>query len=235
MTSNLWIVIPAAGESKRFQEAGHLTPKPFLKIQDKTGLTMRMIIHVVSSLPPMSKEAFDRIIIGYPYGYEVKHDPRLSIYTKLREIKHTTGQADTVHQLIKDLPADDRVMVLDCDMILTTPDLRIIMEFCASWDQVVAVAETFDPNASRVDQIQFPTRFVEKQPISIYGIMGARSFKNIGLLRRALDMALRETTTEPYLSTAMNYYPGRAWAHLITEYIDWGTPERIRESGAQIV
>ena len=208
--SKLWVVIPAAGESRRFKEAGYKTPKPLLHLRNNHGNVDTMINFVKDSIP-MGLDVIDVL-----------------------RLEKTIGQADTVYQTVKNLPFIDSVLILDCDIILRIGDIEHIIEMLNSFDVVMAVTETFDPNASRVNQIPFPTRFVEKETISQYGIISARAFRSCGVLTAALKRLLDECETEPYLSTAMNYYPGTKFAHLITEYVDLGTPQRIKEAGWEI-
>jgi len=227
----IWVVIPAAGESRRFKEAGYSTPKPLLRIRYNDTVSY-MAHYVMSSIPLIHCET----LIVFPYGVEIPHN---FDHTAGRMfLKSTTGQADTVYQAIKELPKNDSVLILDCDMVLQSEDVYKLVLILQIEDVAIAVAETFDPNASRVDQIPYPTRFVEKENISQYGIVGARAFKNIGILQEALSRTLERYEVlgkEPYLSVAINHYPGNKYAHLITNYVDWGTPERIKESGAEIV
>jgi len=224
--SDLWIVVPAAGESRRFKEAGYTIPKPFLMIDDE-GLVMTMIGHVLYDI-----NHYEKILVGLsnlaPDDFEF---PSILI-------ENSIGQADTVYRMLSCLPQEDSVLVLDCDMILEADDIQKMMDFLKNYDVVIAVAESFNPNASRVDQVPFPTRFVEKEPISQYAIVGARAFKNIGLLKKALERTLdryKKIGQEPYLSVAINHYPGTKYAHQITKYTDWGTPEAVKSSGAKIV
>ena len=229
--SDLYILIPAAGESLRFKELGYSTPKPFLKIQDSTGLTLSMLTHVISNLPPNMD--IEKIIVGIPPGYEP------CSYGEFRIINKTVGQADTILQLLEGIPNKSRILVLDCDMILDPKDILQMLNILEVYDVVVAVAETFDPNASRVDNAPLFSICVEKEPISQYGIVSARLFKNAGLLSDALKNRVKHCeldNTEPYLSEAINlYFSPMKWAHLIYQYEDWGTPQRILESGAKIV
>jgi len=225
--SKLWVIVPAAGESRRFKEAGYFTPKPLLKIRDNGGLSLRMVTHVIANLPPVTCRD---VIVGLPAGVE----PVVPFY-KYLSIINTEGQADTVFQMIQKLPFDDSVLVLDCDMMLEPNDIQKLIDLLQIYDVTVAVAETFDPNSSRVDSVPFPTRFVEKEPISQYGIVGARGFKKIRNLTQAIVRANIDIHTELYLSHAMNYCMGTKYAHIVTEFTDLGTPERIREIGWEIV
>lgn len=238
--SDLWIVVPAAGKSRRFQEAGYSTYKPLLMIKNRIGETRTMMSHVLTPVMdylynPKTDERtpYKDVIVGLPSD---SHPPCTGL--QYYQIEKTAGQADTVYQMIQDLPQEDPILILDCDMVLQTEDISRLVDLIKVYDVAIAVTETFDPNASRVDQIPYPTRFVEKEPISNYGIVGARAFRNIGNLKSALRRTIERYKVlgqEPYLSVAINHYPGTKFAHLITQYEDWGTPERIKESGAEIV
>jgi len=229
--SNIWTVIPAAGESRRFKDAGFVTPKPLLTLKSKSGEIGYMVQHVIADFPAWLRAG---VIVALPEGFPKPID----LQERVVSIEHTTGQADTVYQVVKTLPDDDSVLVLDCDMILKTKDILTLVEMINVYDVTIAVSETFDPNASRVDSIPFPTRFVEKEPISQWGIVGGRAFKKAGLLTQALKKTLDRCVDrhqEPYLSLAINPYPGSKFAHVITDYIDLGTPERIKEAGWEIL
>lgn len=229
--SNLWTVIPAAGESKRFREAGYSTPKPLLRLKSTKNEEGYMVEHVISELPAWIRAG---VIIALPGHF----DKPSALHERTMPIYNSIGQADTVYRVVKTLPDNDQVLVLDCDMILKSSDIIHLVELLSIYDVTVAVTETFDPNASRVDQVPFPIRFVEKEPISKWGIVGARAFKRADLLSVALERTFdrcQQRHQEPYLSMAMNPYPGNKFAHIVTEFIDLGTPERVKEAGWEIL
>lgn len=243
--SNLWVVIPAAGKSQRFIDAGYTTIKPLLELKAPNRKTALMLDFVYNTVPKGLP-----IIVGLPMGTKLDIGDR-SIMDCIEEgldaaeqssdkhfiqyIDKTRGQADSVYQMIKHLSSNDSCLILDCDMLLRTDDIQKLIDLLQVYDVTIAVTETFDPNSSRVDSIPFPSQIVEKQPISQYGIVGARAFKSIDLLTKALKKTLKESVTEPYLSHAIGGYSGVKYAHLISEYVDLGTPERIREAGWEII
>lgn len=227
---DLWVIIPAAGKSQRFRDAGYETPKSLLRLESPSGAILPMVTHVRLTIDP----SFDprRILVGLPMDYTTEDSMNFI------GIEHTLGQADSIYQMIQNLPQEDSVLVLDCDMLLRSPDINRLIEMLGVYDVSIAVAKTFDPNSSRIDQIPYPTRFVEKEPISEYGIVGARAFKNIGLLSKALKRTIeryKALAQEPYLSVAINHYPGTKFAHVVTNFVDLGTPERIKAAGWRIV
>lgn len=245
--SKLWVVIPAAGHSRRYAEYGAKHPKPLLTV-DFFGRTQTMIEYVLDSIPE-EYLVRERCIIGFPIVTDVNltiytvvyATPKISQRATTKFINFTRGQPDTVFQLIKDIPSEDSILTLDSDMLLRESDIRIVVESLKLYSLSVAVAKTFDPNASRVDQIPYPTQFVDKSPISAYGIVSARAFSSAGLLRWWLKSSLETSTgVEPNFAAAMNGYKfpaerNNAFAHLITDYVDWGTPERLLASGAKLV
>lgn len=231
MNSNLYVIILAAGESKRFKEKGYTQCKPLLPIT-YAGATLSMLSWVILTLGEI-REPFN-LLIAYPANLPLPViELAQSSYVLIRE---TRGQADSLRQALAYVPENSRVLVLDCDMVLKRSDIQTLLDLLQTSDISIAVTETFDPNASRVDTVPFPTRFVEKEAISQWGIVGARAFKNSTLLIEALDevLYLGNLHVEPYLSTAINYYPGTKVAHIVSDYLDWGTPDRLENTGARI-
>lgn len=233
--AKVWIVILAAGQSKRFKDVGYTTPKPCLMIRSPRN-TRSMLAHVIDSLPMKYwLNSADSIVVGLPVGVDPPHDLATD---NIVRIKKTKGQADTLLQIVKTLPETDSVLVMDCDTILNEDDVSTVINLLNVFDVVTAVIDTFDPNMSRVDSVPFPTYFAEKEPISVHGIVGIRGFKSIGALKIALYATLdicRVNEKEPYATTAMNLYKGKKFAHTIHKFVDLGTPERVRNAGWEIL
>jgi len=223
--SDLYTIIPAAGQSRRFKDAGYETPKPLLQLKRPDGVIASMVSHVRRSVPGY-------VTVGFPVGSKVPSD----LISSVVFIKETTGQADTVYQMIRRLPNKTSVLILDCDMVIQRSDIEQVIKFLDVYDTVLAVTETFDPNSSRVNTVPFPTQFAEKEPISQWGIVSVRAFKRADDLSTVLKTVLDNSkNAEPYLSQALKYLHGTKYAHIITEYVDLGTPERIIEAGWEIV
>lgn len=234
---NLQILIPAAGESKRFKEEGYDSPKALLYLKSSDGVVKDMLTHVIDTLPQ------EKDSLGWPIPITIALSSNQEKWVvgnsiTIKWIDKTIGQADTILQSIKDLKDEDSILICDCDMLLKKEDLKQLVWLLLGYDVTIAVSETFDPNASRVDQVPFPKMFVEKEPISQYGIIGARAFRSIGKLKQALKKTLEDCeklNIEPYLSMAINNYVGTKYALLINEFVDLGTPERIRKAGWEII
>ena len=227
MFDDLWVIILAAGQSRRFLEEGYRLPKPLIRLRSKDGAECSMLSHVEDSLP-----------VGFKNVVAVLNQnvfsPKDFVGQKFF-IKETQGQADTAHQAMKAINEDQKVLLLDCDMILDAVDLLAIASSLNFYDVSVAVTETFDPNASRVDQVPYPSMFAEKEPISQWGIVSARGFKSSKGLEAVLNHALGKGGMDISLSNALNYYHGSKYAHVIKNYADLGTPQRIEQSGWKIL
>jgi MobA-like NTP transferase domain len=225
--SKCWCVIPAAGGSKRFFEAGYKTLKPFLWIKSD-GVSRSMLGHVLATVPDNCEP-----IIALPAGAMRPTDAQV----ELAIVTQSKGQADTVYQVVKKLPKDDEVLILDCDTILRKEDLSLIVDKLGLFVAGVAVTKNvLDGNMSRIDNPDNPQIFVEKQFISSWAIIGARAFHCVGYLVDVLERYLvhcKATDQEPHLTPAMNLYEGKKYALIISSihWKDWGTPERIDCSG----
>lgn len=155
----LEIVIPCAGEGRRFREAGYLLPKPFMDVAGKP-----MIQRVVDSLTPSCPHRFqllDRALVG-----------------------KTEGAVDTL--LKADLPDDHPVLVANCDQLVDVPADTIVraLEWRAGDAGLLTFTST-NPHHSyvKVDKADRIIEIREKQPISSRAVVGIYWFQSGKLLR----------------------------------------------------
>ncbi len=228
---NLTVVILAVGESRRFKKEGYDTPKQFLTIEHQ-GVKASMLEHVNRTLPPFVSRLF--VLPNYtrpPADLQIDTNDWITIM-------QTGGQAESAINAMKYVHEGHSVMFLDCDMLLARSDLDFMLRSLFIYDGVVAVTKTFDPNASRVNAVPHPTFFAEKEAISEWGIVSARGFKDYFKLVTALHAGIlsdRFNQRHPYLTGTLMNYPGKIYAHVLQKpIVDWGTPERVRASGAVI-
>lgn len=223
VVSELWTLIPAAGRSERFLRAGYGTPKPLLRIRSRDGRTLRMYEHVLERLPR------ENVLVALPAGCAPCGD------AQIMHVAETRGQADTVLQMLRRVPDDARVLVHDCDVLLESRDVVTVVGHLETQDMTAAVARSDDGNMSRINAYPIWTSCVEKQnPVSWpLGVVGARAWLRARELRYDLA-ALTSEKPDAYLSSAMSLgWPGLAvW---VRSWTDWGTPEAVRESGAEVV
>jgi dTDP-glucose pyrophosphorylase len=110
-------VIPMVGKSRRFTEAGYALPKYRLPLHGQT-----VFFHVVKS--------FERYFADDLFLFVVRRDHDVAGFLK-QELKHlgvkdfriveiegdTLGQADTVHQGLRQMPPGDALYVFNIDTI----------------------------------------------------------------------------------------------------------------------
>jgi molybdopterin-guanine dinucleotide biosynthesis protein A len=218
--SLLEIILLAAGNSRRFQLEGYEIPKPFLKV-DFLGKIQPMCYHVIDTIKHIGP------IVRLVVKKEDLHYTEYNSYVRAFPIIESQGQADSLLQIVRELKRNCSVLVLDCDMLLRPHDLQYLIDAVSLYEVAVSVARTFDPNASTVDQIPFPTQFREKECASEWGIVGARAFRNSMHLQSALEEYIQFCNSygeiESFLTPAINYIKGKKYAHVVGDYVDWGT------------
>lgn len=221
------IIIPAAGESSRFKAEGYHTPKPFLRIRKADGTTDYMLRHVLRTLPPgVEVHVIVRRDMAVPEG---SFGGAEFVY-----IEGTHSHPETV---LYGLPYDKRrILCLDCDMLLTPPDVATILDDQLH-DAVVGVTNSWNPGLARVDSVEHPRVFADLPQISPWSIISARSFLDARKLHIALTNAISQRAgwPAPTMSHVLNLYPGVKRAVVLSEFTDWGTPEAVRQSGAVIL
>jgi hypothetical protein len=220
-------IILAAGQSKRFLEAGYKIPKPFLTIEWR-GTAKSMLGHVINSIP-----------LGFPISVAVPAGWRVDIEdVEVIEIADTIGPAHTLRQMIRN--DQDSLVVMDVDIINTTNDLMMLLSLPSSG---VLVSVSLNPAYSYVTNLGSFYRIKEKQRISPYAVRGAyficqrdiREF--IDCLDRVIDARSEPFSgSEPYISHALDLLSTSKFA-LKTTYdpIDWGTPVDLQLSQARII
>src|SRR3974377_530764 len=152
------VIVLAAGDSRRFKEAGYETPKPFLKVNWRDNINT-MLGHVINTIPIDLD-----YIIAYHKGWRTELTASLGF-----EIGNTKGPADTALQVLIGTRYD-ATLIIDCDILNTTNDLARLLRqnSCA-----VLVKKSANPAYSYVDNLGLFTHIVEKERISDYAVQGA--------------------------------------------------------------
>jgi molybdopterin-guanine dinucleotide biosynthesis protein A len=225
------IVILAAGLSRRFQEAGYQTPKPFLNIEWR-GWTQPMLMHVLRSVPLQ----FEDVTIAIPTGWLERAREITATYervVKFIEIEHSTGPASTAKQTL--LGFDDKAtLFLDCDIINHPNDLWVLccLNCCG-----VLVSNSTNPAFSYVTNTGSFFHIKEKQRISPYAVRGAYFVPTHMMKSFVMWMNIViSNEQEPFISHIFDMLPDSKFA-LETTYdpIDWGTPLDVKLSSAKII
>lgn len=228
------VVVLAAGESRRFAEAGYRVPKPLLPIS-RTGTGEKpaaMVTHVMRAV----ERAVDSLATEWwgwvavpPRGELRPGNRRMSVV----EVGDSRSQVETLVRVLPGLPEEAPVLVLDCDTLLSPAVMEQLLAHVMGGRYQAALAVTAnldDANMSRPDSAPHPQRFAEKRlGFSPWGVVGARAFHHVGTL---LEVALK--AHEDYLTPLFNHYPGAKVTQDAGEWVDWGTPERLVAQGWQI-
>lgn len=239
---HLWVLVPAAGESRRFADAGYPTPKPFLRIAHKSladGYPKAMLDHVVDSLPGDVPS-----LVSLPKRLAMSSKPGEALErTSSMNLEKTRGQADSLRQMVRWLPKryldDTAVVIVNCDVVFTDPShiQWLVTQVDAGFVAATLVVESNSPAMSYAHPYPCPQRFVEKQVLGKHAMAGAWAFASAARLLSALDWACCQGSTEPYLSHAMGRIIGPKISKCIepTDMLDFGTPKAVKDAGAKII
>jgi NDP-sugar pyrophosphorylase family protein len=214
-------LILAAGQSRRFKEAGYNTPKPFLQIKWR-DTTTSMLNHVINTIP----KGFN-ILVAAPKGYA--SEIHVDYY---KEVENSKGPADTALQALNLLiPAS--TIIIDCDILNHTNDLIKLskLNHCG-----VLVKRSANPAYSYVDGLGTFHHIAEKSRISEYAVQGAYFIPEHALEETMEEMGkVCNQSREPYMSHVFDRLTLVKYSiHTTYTPIDWGTPNDLKLSGAEI-
>lgn len=229
----LFTLIPAAGESRRFREAGYSAAKPFLSVgpgivAGPHDVETTMLRAVANIAPPGSK-----IIAAVPADVGAYSDDDVSFVQVWRT---TRGQAETVDILASLVPHDAEVLVCNVDQITTYPLEQLASE-CRRMGATAGVLtmRSMDPAHSYVVGSPWVLQTAEKKIISNAAVAGFYYFRSAAVLRSGIRryMESRDTPSELYLTPVLNCIiasyasPSVLNVPLPPEHkvISWGTPE----------
>lgn len=210
------VIIPAAGESQRFKDAGIKKPKGLLQLEYK-GRRAPMIAHCI----PNNFVGEVIVAIRYLPVWAVAGVSRFFV------VNETLGQADTVRQAAETV--DGHIVVINSDNHIDI-DMDLFVANCVH-KNADAGAVVFDADFSLkygyVDAYPDFKVGAEKRPISPYALAGAFYYRNGRVLIDAFNMAsMMSSTNEIYLSHLFEHIPGRKVGWLIPKdkLHEWGTP-----------
>lgn len=214
--SSIAIIIPMAGEGKRFQEHGYRDSKPFIPIQDKP-----MIAHVLENLSHCAKIApihFYMIARTQDLAHYAKETAALSAHYPVTWIaRDTKTQGAACTSLLSEpyIPADAPLLIANSDQWLDI-DLSDFLQDAFS-RQLDGSILTFpcherDPKWSYIehDMGGYVTRTAEKDPISTQATVGLYYFKHSSLFMNAAQAMIQaqdQTNDEYYVCPTYNYLP----------------------------
>lgn len=230
------IMIPAAGRSQRFVDAGYDTPKPDLLIEYgrvKHGTEKRQRKMLDWALDALPSTLIGPIVIGMRNGMTGPERPHVPVV-----MHHSRGQAHTLLYMINAVcQCDEPILVINSDVVFLQQDLiRTCEEVAHGADTGILVYRSDSEALSYVDRVPYATRFAEKRPISAFAMAGAWAFRSCYELEASLKTVC-QNNGEPYLSQAMKRLRGvhACYQTEARNVLDWGTPEALAATGARIV
>lgn len=225
---NIQIIVPAAGESKRFTRKGIKLPKPLIKFSWGQFPKQTMLEHATHGLE------------DWPINVGVLRNHQGIFLEGLIKSNHTftfhslgtsLGQADTVAQVARGIKGSD-----DCSLLILNSDsmfLYPLETFLAQVKDFDGGAIVFDgqysPAYSYADEYPLFDKTAEKEPISPWAFAGAFYFKSKNDFLTAYEAYHWVIQREEYLSEVYNYLPGKKLAVYVPreQWIVWGTAEEL--------
>lgn len=229
MSKNLHIVIPAAGTSTRFYRVGYYTHKPFLTIKYK-GKIKFMLDHVLDSLN-ISPNIL--IHIGIPPGYGYFPYAYVNTQVNTQVIHRTESHVDTVSQLLRFVPDDDAVIFADCDVLISAMDfVNVCLALSALGRPTALVSDEINiiGRLSHIDS--FPDFFnCNGTSSSPYALWSLRGYPNAGILKDWIRKKPSQSMDTYFGLDDLSSFAVKA----VVTPVDWGTPDALLATGAEIV
>jgi hypothetical protein len=232
--NRIQVIVPAAGQSRRFKEKGIDKPKPLIKFSYNSGTRQTMLEHSIRGVANRPIHIGCRQEDYEDFKGEFGNFENFHIYG----LDTTQGQAHTVQNILYhgNFKLDKPVLVVNCDQMFLYP-LDMFARQCEDFEAGVLVFDGQENKAySYVDNFPIFQRAEEKQPISPWAIAGAFYFRSVALLVRALkdqeDTYIGGWSVksgEPYLSHTFQFVDGDKLAvHMPKDkLVGWGTPEQL--------
>lgn len=223
----LHLLIPAAGESQRFKDAGYTTPKGLLPITWR-GRQATMIEHIANCVGVML-----HTIVGVKSEDRARFETALPLYDVV-DIFGSTGQACTVALMAGMVDYNDEILVVNSDNAFDqcAPIHMVLMARRAGATMATLVFEADHERYGFVDAYPYFNKGAEKQPISPWALAGAFYFRSAGDIVAAYEQfsKTRPDLPEHYLSGAFEYVRGHKLAVKINRSMlhEWGTPQSLQ-------
>ncbi len=233
------MLMPMAGEGKRFSSKGYKIPKPLIKINDK-----HMFLKAIEDLPEFSDYRFvalDKHNLNKIIRKKVKNSKTLSLKRK------TDGQARSCMMGIKhfDIDENQKIFISACDNGAVYSNKRLLN--LINNENIDIIVWTFKNNFSakknpemyswvNIDKNNFVKnvsvkKFNEKDPLNSHALTGSFFFKKAKYFIEGFKMNVEKkitTNNEYYLDEVINRNVEMSLKIKIFEvrkYICWGTPD----------
>ena len=231
--ASLNIVVPAAGNSVRFKDAGIEIPKPLIELVRPGRGRGTMLEHALQ--PWMGTKDGVKITVGCQYGEDAKEfQARLPRWIDVCGMKPTKGQASTVFNVASTFEGGTPLLVINSDVGIDYP-LDIFATQCQAFHAGALVFPSCDERYSFIDEYPLFDKPVEKRNISGLAMSGATYFASTNLFLDSFKRHEESNTRhngELYLSETLGFCPGRklAVAAQANQLHQWGTPSEVRDA-----
>lgn len=236
------IVIPMAGEGRRFVEAGYKTPKPLIPISGKP-----MAIRAALSLPAASRYIFivqEKHVKDHNISSALKAEIPNSIVIETPSV--TMGQACSASLALPYLNLSEPVTVAACDNSHVYNQHDFEMRLCDTAFSCIVWTYRNDPRVERNPKAYGWARVLDdgisihsisckipisNEPKNDHAISGCFTFRKAEFLQMAIDYIIvnsMSTNGEFYLDSAPNALKAlgrQSCTFEVQQYLGWGTPE----------
>lgn len=221
------ILIPCAGRSQRFVDAGYVVPKALLPVTVYDGT-----VSMAQQVSRRVESPHQRLYGVDPDSMDLFRDALPLDAVLVKAVNRHLGQSGTILDLALACDANEDVLVLNCDVLHDVDIDRFVqLATLAKTDCLVSVFESREPVYSYVDGYPEFDSAMEKMVISSYALSGMYYFRSAKILSHAIDqqIALESTVKgELYISQALQHIKGykTTWLYDAADIHDLGTPER---------
>ena len=227
MGVGLTVLIPAAGRSGRFAEAGYDRPKWALEWRGKP-----LLHHILDSVYANGWDA--QVLIRREHMDHLRGD--LPSETVVVMTDSSDSQLESVGHLSMGAPEYGEVIVHNADLVCSPKELFLLsnMGLGDTPNLVTGVCRSDNPMMSYVRCEENTWQYAEKERISSTAMMGIWYFRsNEDLMEAILDVWGEEEpayNNEFYLSQALKHIPQPHGVHWVQDWVDVGTPEKYEET-----
>lgn len=229
MTDKVNVLIPMAGDGKRFLEAGYEKPKPFIQVNDK-----KMVEIVLDNIVPKN---VNRIILITRKHHNSKEELKDSSYDlNLIELeKPTEGSLQTI-LCAEQYITNSSLILANCDQKINF-DVNDFISKCCHLDGGIIIFKSNSKNHSYVsiDENNIVTNIIEKEVISDLAVSGVYYIKNASDFIEASKLVIQNNIRQKgefYVSSALKLMieKGLKLGIYYADSIMLGTPEELKKN-----